>query len=670
MRCGEVHPSSTAPFHEVYHRVDTSPQEVSQTTGAEHRGISSITQIVDHVEVSPALKAHTEGICPIPEEEALNAIPVVESTGFGDRSPLQADFSREISPARKDRLRDFSVCPKGVSLSPVATVVGTDVEELPLAGADSEGLHLVGADAEELPLMEAESEKNPLVEADSGEPPLVEADSGEPPLVEADSGEPPLVEEDIDEPFLVETAGDDPPMVEADCDETGVDEPPCVEGDDKEAHLVEEDINEQPLVQADVEELPLVERDAEELVGAGFEELPLAPPCLRGVSPALRPSREGSRVLQLGGPEQETLGLAANVGPALSGGYDQACPAPVYIDLDTSSANVARLGDFAHSSTTTLSPTLQTGGYGNYATLNNVYNVDSVQHFQNYEVNMPYVGYHTATAVTGEHSLLEEDTNKAIVTNSIEQQYGYEGDEAKSKLESPLCFASDTALPGNDSGIICAPQLSDELGHFTSSQNNALFVDGIAQAVTEETRELKEGIDIPKPLTLIKSNQDGQWKVVKSKSRRKDNDAGNRSKQSTEKGKKRSKTKQKQRKPAGESARHTCLVCGRVFRQEVTLLMHVVIHNAERPFVCAVCDKTFKRKDHLTRHEGIHSGVKPHECQECGRGFYRPENLRVHLRKSQTPKPVFCIFCDMFFSWKCALALHLNDAHPTQSVDS
>lgn len=62
------------------------------------------------------------------------------------------------------------------------------------------------------------------------------------------------------------------------------------------------------------------------------------------------------------------------------------------------------------------------------------------------------------------------------------------------------------------------------------------------------------------------------------------------------------------------TGKFTCEICGKSFKAENYLKVHMVIHSSELPFECERCEAKFNRKDKLTRHMLIHDPVKRFKC--------------------------------------------------------
>ncbi|KAM4604910.1 uncharacterized protein ACJ7VT_017220 [Polymixia lowei] len=77
---------------------------------------------------------------------------------------------------------------------------------------------------------------------------------------------------------------------------------------------------------------------------------------------------------------------------------------------------------------------------------------------------------------------------------------------------------------------------------------------------------------------------------------------------------------------------HVCEFCGKVFRWQVDLSVHVRCHTGEKPFNCKVCGKGFSRKSHMEIHKRTHTGEKPYRCDVCGKCFNMTSSMNRHYR--------------------------------------
>ncbi|CAH0557692.1 unnamed protein product [Brassicogethes aeneus] len=92
---------------------------------------------------------------------------------------------------------------------------------------------------------------------------------------------------------------------------------------------------------------------------------------------------------------------------------------------------------------------------------------------------------------------------------------------------------------------------------------------------------------------------------------------------------------------------YICEICGRIFRQNHQLKMHLRFHNGEKPFECEFCKKSFTQKCALTRHLPLHTGKKPHQCDVCGKCFIHHTSFNLHKLSHKGEKPYKCEFCGL-----------------------
>ncbi|XP_034147237.1 zinc finger protein 624-like isoform X2 [Esox lucius] len=105
---------------------------------------------------------------------------------------------------------------------------------------------------------------------------------------------------------------------------------------------------------------------------------------------------------------------------------------------------------------------------------------------------------------------------------------------------------------------------------------------------------------------------------------------------------------------------HSCHNCGKVFRCQSHLTVHMRSHNGERPYHCTYCDKRFTLRGNLTIHIRTHTGEKPFVCSYCGKAFCSPGDLQSHRRTHTGEKPYNCTICQKGFTMSGQLTLHMR----------
>ena len=83
-----------------------------------------------------------------------------------------------------------------------------------------------------------------------------------------------------------------------------------------------------------------------------------------------------------------------------------------------------------------------------------------------------------------------------------------------------------------------------------------------------------------------------------------------------------------------------CDVCGKDFKYQTTLQVHLRKHAGDEPNVCKLCGKDFQFGSRLKVHMRSHTGEKPYCCKSCGKTFgYRAgliKHARVHTGEEES----------------------------------
>ena len=101
-----------------------------------------------------------------------------------------------------------------------------------------------------------------------------------------------------------------------------------------------------------------------------------------------------------------------------------------------------------------------------------------------------------------------------------------------------------------------------------------------------------------------------------------------------------------------------CETCGKCFRSNYDLKVHVSTHTGEKPYVCKTCTKGFAQSCDLKRHERMHTGEKPYICTTCKKGFVDSSALKRHERSHTGEIPFPCKSCNKSFSHSHRLKKH------------
>lgn len=77
---------------------------------------------------------------------------------------------------------------------------------------------------------------------------------------------------------------------------------------------------------------------------------------------------------------------------------------------------------------------------------------------------------------------------------------------------------------------------------------------------------------------------------------------------------------------------HECTWCGRTYKHQSTLAMHVKTHTGEYKYKCEYCDKEFMLAEYYNRHLRVHTKEKPYQCDVCDKSFSQSNTLIQHKR--------------------------------------
>nr|XP_027210847.1 zinc finger protein 271-like [Penaeus vannamei] len=114
------------------------------------------------------------------------------------------------------------------------------------------------------------------------------------------------------------------------------------------------------------------------------------------------------------------------------------------------------------------------------------------------------------------------------------------------------------------------------------------------------------------------------------------------------------------RKVARKLKRFLCEVCGKTFRNNTDLKIHLRVHTKEKPYSCDICNKDFSTKKGIVRHIRVHTKEKPYSCEFCNKAFSRKSDQIRHKRVHTKEKPYCCAICNQNFTEKNSLVKHMR----------
>lgn len=105
-----------------------------------------------------------------------------------------------------------------------------------------------------------------------------------------------------------------------------------------------------------------------------------------------------------------------------------------------------------------------------------------------------------------------------------------------------------------------------------------------------------------------------------------------------------------------------CPVCGKVYLRS-SLIVHMRVHNGEKPFVCKICNKSFTTKWNLALHNWTHQSRNnlPYKCNICKSAFFREVDYVAHLNSHKNHRPFTCNVCGQKFIRKYNCLRHQDE---------
>lgn len=113
----------------------------------------------------------------------------------------------------------------------------------------------------------------------------------------------------------------------------------------------------------------------------------------------------------------------------------------------------------------------------------------------------------------------------------------------------------------------------------------------------------------------------------------------------------------------GETPKHRCDVCGKLFAHTKGLQRHAKAHSAGEAHSCGTCGRTFSRKDHAVRHEREAHGGSSYSCSVCGKSFTRADHAKRHERVGHGAETHPCEICGKSFTRVEHVKRHRRAAH-------
>lgn len=140
-----------------------------------------------------------------------------------------------------------------------------------------------------------------------------------------------------------------------------------------------------------------------------------------------------------------------------------------------------------------------------------------------------------------------------------------------------------------------------------------------------------------------------------------------------------------------------CSICGKTFKQNTALQIHILTHQNLKPFECNLCPKRYYTQYALKTHLDTHGDERKFKCETCAKDFFtvkqlrkhilihnedsrkfkcllcprkfiRPYQLTTHMMVHSGEKPHSCLQCDKTFRFSWDLRKHVNKSHMTEGA--
>ncbi|CAH2050532.1 unnamed protein product, partial [Iphiclides podalirius] len=113
-----------------------------------------------------------------------------------------------------------------------------------------------------------------------------------------------------------------------------------------------------------------------------------------------------------------------------------------------------------------------------------------------------------------------------------------------------------------------------------------------------------------------------------------------------------------------------CQLCGRYFRSEQNLAIHMACHMSKGIlYTCKVCHRSYDTRSNLKTHSITHSNERPYNCHLCKKSFKRNQDLKFHINQHTGAKPYKCPFCDKSFASSGNCYSHRSRMHPDKQIE-